>query len=47
MYAWFAVYDRRLIKWAMCKYKHFRGRRRLAENWLSQIKRREPELFAH
>jgi group II intron reverse transcriptase/maturase len=39
--------DRRLIKWAMCKYKHFRGRRRLAENWLSQIKKREPVLFAH
>lgn len=39
--------DRRLIKWAMCKYKRFRGRRRLAENWLSQIKKREPVLFAH
>lgn len=39
--------DRRLIKWAMCKYKRFRGRRRLAENWLSQVKKREPALFAH
>ncbi len=39
--------DRRLIKWAMCKYKCFRGRRRFAENWLSQIKEREPVLFAH
>ena len=39
--------DRRLIKWAMCKYKRFRGRRRLAENWLFQVKKREPALFAH
>lgn len=39
--------DRRLIKWAMCKYKRFRGRRRLAENWLPQVKKREPALFAH
>lgn len=41
------VIERRIVKWAMCKYKHFRGRRTRAEKWLSQIKQREPRLFAH
>lgn len=39
--------QRRLIRWAMCKFKRFRGHRKRAELWLNQIKRREPELFAH
>lgn len=39
--------QRRLIKWAMCKYKHFRGHRRRAEEWLKQVKEREPNMFAH
>lgn len=39
--------DRRLIKWAMCKFKRFRGRRKRAEEWLSTLKKREPLLFAH
>lgn len=39
--------QRRLIKWAMCKYKKFRGHRRKGEEWLSQIRKREPNLFAH
>lgn len=39
--------ERRLIKWAMCKYKSFRGRRQRAEKWLSSIRKREPKLFAH
>lgn len=39
--------QRRLIKWAMCKYKNFRGHRRRAEKWLSQVRKREPNLFAH
>ncbi|CAI3237667.1 MAG: group II intron reverse transcriptase/maturase [Clostridium sp.] len=39
--------ERRLIKWAMCKYKNLRGRRKLARKWLSEIKIREPKLFAH
>ncbi|AHM56105.1 hypothetical protein EAL2_808p04500 (plasmid) [Peptoclostridium acidaminophilum DSM 3953] len=39
--------DRRLVKWAMCKFKHFRGHRRRAEKWLSEVKSREPGLFAH
>ena len=39
--------ERRLIKWAMCKYKSFRGRKQRAEKWLSSIRKREPKLFAH
>jgi RNA-directed DNA polymerase len=39
--------QRRLIKWAMCKYKRFRGHRRRAEEWLRQIRKREPNMFAH
>jgi len=39
--------QRRLIKWAMCKYKKFRGHRRRAEEWLKQVKEREPNMFAH
>jgi hypothetical protein len=39
--------QRRLIKWAMSKYKDFRGHRRRAEEWLSQVRKREPNLFAH
>ena len=41
------VIQRRLIKWAMCKYKRFRGHRRRAEEWLNGVKRREPNMFAH
>ncbi|MGI6711519.1 MAG: group II intron maturase-specific domain-containing protein [Bacillota bacterium] len=39
--------QRRLIKWAMCKYKKFRGHRRRAEEWLGQVRKREPNMFAH
>lgn len=39
--------ERRLVKWAMCKYKNFRGRRRRAEKWLCAVRKREPRLFAH
>lgn len=38
--------ERRLIRWAMRKYRNFRGRRQLAEKWFSEVKRREPNLFA-
>lgn len=41
------VIQRRLVKWAMCKYKRFRGRRKQAEMWLRAVKRREPQMFAH
>lgn len=41
------IIERRIVRWAMSKYKHFRGRRKRAEKWLSQVKEREPKLFAH
>lgn len=39
--------NRRLVKWAMCKYKRFRGHRRRAEKWLQKLTKREPKMFAH
>lgn len=39
--------ERRIVKWAMCKYKNFRGHRKRAEESLSTIRKRGPELFAH
>ena len=39
------VIEERIIKWAMCKFKHFRGRKMRAKKWLSQVKVREPNLF--
>ena len=39
--------ERRLIKWVMCKYKNFCGRRYRAEKWLCTVRQREPKLFAH
>ena len=37
----------RLVKWAMCKYKHFRGHRERAEKWLKELAKREPNMFSH
>ena len=39
--------ERRIVKWAMSKYKRFRGHRRRAEKWLESVRKREPKLFAH
>lgn len=39
--------ERRIVKWAMCKYKNLRGYRRRAEKWLLSVRKREPKLFAH
>ena len=36
-----------LAKWAMRKYKRFRGHQRRASRWLSMIRKCEPYLFAH
>lgn len=41
------VIQMRLVKWAMRKFKRFHGHRRRAEEWLKQVKAREPNLFAH
>jgi len=37
----------RLVKWAMCKYKKFRGHRKRAEKWLAELAKREPNMFPH
>jgi RNA-directed DNA polymerase len=47
LYPVFRSLDRALVKWAMRKYKRFRGRQRRATDWLRGIARREPRLFAH
>lgn len=39
--------DKRLIRWAKKKYKRFRGSNVMAKRWFSQIKKRDPRLFAH
>ena len=39
--------ERRIVKWAMCKYKNLRGHRQRAEKWLLSVRKREPKLFAH
>jgi len=39
--------DRRLVNWAVRKYKRFAGHRRRARRWLAEIARRQPYLFAH
>lgn len=39
--------ENRILRWAMNKYKYFRGRRQRAEKWLSELRNREPKLFAH
>lgn len=39
--------NQRLIKWAMCKYKRFRGRLLKAIEWLKEVAKRQPSLFAH
>jgi group II intron reverse transcriptase/maturase len=36
-----------LTKWAMRKYKRFRGHQRRAGRWLNRIRRTSPHLFAH
>jgi group II intron reverse transcriptase/maturase len=37
----------RLVKWAMCKYKRFRGHKMRAKEWLMTLSTREPKLFSH
>lgn len=39
--------NRRLVKWAMCKFKRFRGHYKRAEDWLNKLAKREPRMFAH
>ncbi|KQU16872.1 group II intron reverse transcriptase/maturase [Bacillus sp. Leaf13] len=39
--------NRRLVKWAICKFKRFRGHRARAEKWLKELAQREPKMFPH
>jgi len=39
--------NRRLVRWAMKKYKRFRGHQRRATHWLRRVARERPELFTH
>lgn len=43
----FDCINRRLVRWAMKKYKRYRGHQRRATQWLRRIARNRPELFAH
>jgi len=43
----FECLNRRLVRWAMKKYKRYRGHQRRATQWLRGIARRHPGLFAH
>lgn len=40
-------FDRILIRWAVRKYKRFKGSRRRASAWILGLRRREPGLFVH
>ena len=39
--------NRRLIKWAMSKYKRFRGHRSRAEKWLKELAYKCPYQTVH
>ena len=39
--------NQRLVYWAMCKYKRFRGHRCRAEVWFKEVAKREPNMFSH
>lgn len=41
------VLNRRLVKWATCKYKRFRGHPKRAREWLNEVAKREPNMFPH
>lgn len=41
------VLNRIIARWAMRKFKQFRGRQRRATHWLGRVARRNPDLFAH
>jgi RNA-directed DNA polymerase len=47
LYQAFDCINRRLVRWAMKKYKRLRGHQRRATQWLRGVARQRPELFAH
>ncbi len=47
LYSVFRSLDWALVQWAMRKFKRLRGRQRRATQWLKEVARRDPQLFAH
>ena len=47
MYPVFRYVDRKLVLWAMRKYKRLKGHQRRATYWLGRIARKHPRLFVH
>lgn len=47
MYPTLEHINRILVKWVMRKHKRFRRKYYEARNWLGEVARREPRLFAH
>ncbi len=47
LYDWCRYFNDILVKWAKRKYKKFKRRPTKAANWLGQIAKRQPNLFAH
>ncbi len=47
LYPTFYHLNRTLIRWTMRKYKRFRIHQRRAAQWLGEVARRDPQLFAH
>ena len=39
--------DEHLVRWAMHKFKRFRGKPAKAWTWLRRCRQRQPTLFAH
>lgn len=39
--------DEHLVRWAMQKFKRFRGKPSRAWDWLADVRQRAPKLFAH
>ena len=39
--------DAFIVRWAIRKYKRFRGHTMAIWDWLRSLKRRDPALFAH
>jgi RNA-directed DNA polymerase len=39
--------DAFIVRWAARKYKRFRGHTKATWKWLSSLRRRNPNLFAH
>lgn len=46
---WYSIdcVNRRLVKWAICKFKRFKGYKKRAKDWFNELAKREPRMFAH